>query len=425
MILKASSRANGTDLATHLMRMDENDHVAILELRGFVAGNLHDAFAEAEAISQATKCKKYLFSLSLNPPKQAQPSNEDFLRAADQVEQKLGLTGQPRAIVFHEKEARRHAHVVWSRIDAQTMTAREMDFYKLKLRDVSRELYLEHGWEIPRGLTHSADRNPLNFTRGEWEQAKRLGQDPRWTKQVVQQCWKGSDNQTAFEHALKEQRMYLACGDRRGHVVVDMLGSVHSLPRALGLKTKEIRTRLPDPSALRSVADVQREIGETLTPAVHKHIEAGRTSFQNRMRPLDEQKEQVRTTQRNTRSALQSQHSLEQETLARDAQAKLPRGLRGLWDRITGRYQELRRENERAFDVLKKRQDDDQQRMIAAQLEERRLLQLRIDAARKRQAMQLLEMRADLARFQKYARLTPAPQLTTEHARARGLDPER
>jgi hypothetical protein len=44
MILKASSRANGTDLATHLMRMDGNDHVAVHELRGFVAGNLHDAF---------------------------------------------------------------------------------------------------------------------------------------------------------------------------------------------------------------------------------------------------------------------------------------------------------------------------------------------------------------------------------------------
>jgi len=72
MILKASSRANGNDLATHLMRIDENDHVAVQELRGFVGSNLHDAFAEAEAISQATKCKKYLFSLSLNPPKNAQ-----------------------------------------------------------------------------------------------------------------------------------------------------------------------------------------------------------------------------------------------------------------------------------------------------------------------------------------------------------------
>jgi hypothetical protein len=62
------------------------------------------------------------------------------------------LDGQPRAIVFHEKEGRRHAHCVWSRIDAQTMTARPLPYFKRKLMEVSRELYLEHGWKLPRGF---------------------------------------------------------------------------------------------------------------------------------------------------------------------------------------------------------------------------------------------------------------------------------
>lgn len=31
--------------------------------------------------------------------------------------------GQPRAVVFHEKENRRHCHVVWSRIDTEAMKA--------------------------------------------------------------------------------------------------------------------------------------------------------------------------------------------------------------------------------------------------------------------------------------------------------------
>ena len=55
MILKGSARAFGSNLATHLMREDQNDHIAIHELRGFVSENLHGAFAEAEAISNATK----------------------------------------------------------------------------------------------------------------------------------------------------------------------------------------------------------------------------------------------------------------------------------------------------------------------------------------------------------------------------------
>lgn len=36
---------------------------------------------------------------------------------AETIERKLGLEGQPRAIVFHEKEGRRHAQAIWSRID--------------------------------------------------------------------------------------------------------------------------------------------------------------------------------------------------------------------------------------------------------------------------------------------------------------------
>jgi hypothetical protein len=40
-----------------------------------------------------------------------------FEAAIDMAEQRLGLDGHPRAIVFHEKEGRRHAHAVWSRID--------------------------------------------------------------------------------------------------------------------------------------------------------------------------------------------------------------------------------------------------------------------------------------------------------------------
>jgi hypothetical protein len=70
---------------------------------------------------------------------------------------------------------------VWSRIDADTMTAKQLSFFKTKLMAVSRELYLEHGWKMPRGMANPAERNPTNFTLAEWQQAKRQGVDPRWT----------------------------------------------------------------------------------------------------------------------------------------------------------------------------------------------------------------------------------------------------
>ena len=61
MILKASQRGGGQDLAVHLMRLDDNEHVTLHELRGFAADDLKGAFKEAEAISRGTKCDQYLF----------------------------------------------------------------------------------------------------------------------------------------------------------------------------------------------------------------------------------------------------------------------------------------------------------------------------------------------------------------------------
>jgi len=118
MILKAKERGGGAQLARYLLSMRDNDHVELHEVRGFVGDDLLGAFREVDAIAKGTRCENYLFSASLNPPGGEFVTVEDFEQAADEVERKLGLEGQPRAIVFHEKDGRRHAHVVWSRIFA-------------------------------------------------------------------------------------------------------------------------------------------------------------------------------------------------------------------------------------------------------------------------------------------------------------------
>ena len=71
MILKASQRGSGQNLAVHLMRLDDNEHMSLHELRGFASDNLKDAFREAEAIAKGTKCSQYLFSLSVSAPADA------------------------------------------------------------------------------------------------------------------------------------------------------------------------------------------------------------------------------------------------------------------------------------------------------------------------------------------------------------------
>lgn len=140
MILKGSQRGGAGALARHLLRMDENEHVTLREVRGFVAEDVHGALAEAEAIAKGTKCKQHLFSLSLNPPRDGQALPEDLIAAADEAEKRLGLAGCHRIIVEHEKNGRRHAHAVWSRIDPSTLKSVNMAFFKTRLAELSRDL---------------------------------------------------------------------------------------------------------------------------------------------------------------------------------------------------------------------------------------------------------------------------------------------
>ena len=256
MILHGNQRGNAKDLALHLMKA-ENERVEIHELRGFLSRDLMGAFNEIHAISRGTRCEQFLYSLSLNPPPHAEVSTEQFEAAIQQAEKSLGLENQPRAIVFHEKHGRRHCHVVWSRIDIERMKAVQMSHDREKLTSLSRELFLEHGWEMPAGLQKREERSPLNYTHAEYQQAQRIGKNAGQIKAEIQEAWHMSDNRLSLENALAERGYFLARGDRRGFVVIDMQGEIYSLPKQAGVKTKDVRTRLGDEKELPSVADIQ------------------------------------------------------------------------------------------------------------------------------------------------------------------------
>ncbi len=425
MILKGSQRGYGQDLAAHLMRVDDNEHVRVHELRGFASDNLADAFKEAEAISRGTKCDQYLFSLSLSPPEDARVSAEEYQATINKIEKRLGLEGQPRAIVFHEKEGRAHAHCVWSRIDADTMTARPMSFFKTKLMGVSRDLYLDHGWKMPHGMINSAKRDPTNFSLAEWQQAKRQGIDPRWTREVVQDCWRRSDSRPAFERALQEHGMFLARGDKRGFVVLDHEGTIQSLPRLLDAKTKDVRARLGDGDGVKGVTETREEIAGRMTPAIRRHIADSRERFRERSGDLGRQKEEMTRQHRAAREELAQRQKVEWLEETKRRADRLPKGLRGLWHRMTGRYQDVRRQNEAEAQATTARHAGERQTLIDRQRDQRASLQERFKALRKAQADQLLDLRRDVGRYLRLSRDRDAPARVPSRTRTRSLRLER
>ncbi|MCQ0987235.1 AAA family ATPase [Jiella marina] len=370
MILKGNQRANGRDLALHLLNVEDNEHAVIHELRGFLADDLIGAFKEAEAISLGTKCQQYLFSLSLSPPKSANVSVADFEKAIADIERRLGLSGQPRAIVFHEKKGRRHAHCVWSRIDVGKMRAINLPHYKLRLMDIARSLYQEHGWEMPSGFQNTDDRDASSYTHAEAGQASRVKRDPAALKTFFKKCWEASDCCAAFAAALREQGFCLARGDRRGFVAVDADGEVYSLSRWCGVKPKELRARFGEPSDLPSVEEAQRLLaggGRDFEPEKAKH-EAGTQTFGHRLIDL------VRR-QREERQALAAKHERRCITEIKARQAALPNGMRAVWARLTGQDKRIQEKLERDAAVCAERDRRETQALIDRHLAERRALE--------------------------------------------------
>lgn len=392
MILKGSQRGGAKDLALHLLK-DENEHVEVYRLRGFCSQNLVGALNEAYAVSRGTRCKQFLYSLSLNPPPDQPVSTKVFEDAIEKVERKLGLTGQPCAIVFHEKEGRRHAHAVWSRINTEQMKAVHMHRDREKLMSVSRELFLEHGWQMPEGLVDSKNRDPRNFTLEEWQQARRIGKGPRAIKSAIQDAWAISDSKSAFIHALEERGYKLARGDRRGFVAVDIYGEIYSVPKQVNVKTKAVRERLGDESTLPDLVTVKQQIVEDMRHVFKRFRDKLTNEHSEQKREFVTRRRALVARQRTERQHLKDKHEHRRTEEALVRQVRFRKGLKGLWDRLRGEFNRIKRQNETEAWAASNRDRDELDRQCFRHLEERQRLdifrlQLRSEYTRERRLLE-------------------------------------
>lgn len=374
MILKGNQRAGGGHLARHLLNERDNDHVAIHDLRGFISDDLNGAFTEAFAVSRGTRCKQFLFSLSLNPPESARVPIAVFEKAIQKIEERLGLTNQPRAIVFHEKEGRRHAHCVWSRIDSAEMKAINLPHYKMRLRDISRQLFLENDWRMPRGLQNAQERDPLGFSQAEHQQAKRTEQNAVAIKKVLKECWSNSDSAASFALALGECGYCLAKGDRRGHVAVNSDGEVFAISRWLDLKAKDVRAKLGDGLSLPSVEEATAWIKQKTNDVPSEELAEAARQVHKKLRDLEAQRVELVKSQRAERRMLSEKQAARRDEENRIRAARLPTGLKAMWFRVTGKYRKIAEKNANEKSACDLRDNRERQRLIEEHLQDRQRL---------------------------------------------------
>jgi len=260
MIIKGGSRKSASFFAKHLMKTEDNERVSIAEMKGLYAEDLPEAFRELKALSKATRAENYFYHASINPREDERLTPEQWEFAVDRLERNLGLDGHARFQVEHEKEGRTHRHIVWSRINPDTMTTTpDSNNYlaHVKTRD-----------ELEREFNHQQTPIPPERSQGtrilDWEnfRAAESGIDPKEVKAEVTALWQRSDSGAAFVAALEESGYTLCRGDK-GYCIIDQAGDVHSLARRIeSVKTAEVRARLFDTplETLPSVAEASATV---------------------------------------------------------------------------------------------------------------------------------------------------------------------
>ena len=269
---------------------------------------------------------------------------------------------------------------------------------------VARELYIEHGWTMPRGLSQTKASDPFNFTLADWQQAKRTGQDPRTIKAALQDAWAISDSKAALIRALDERGFKLARGDTKAFVVVDRHGEVYSLPRQIGLKTKEVRARVGDGDDLPDVAGAKVQIAQDIRPALFRLRSEALTELRGRNVQLRKERHSMRQRHREAREALSQAIEARRWEEARIRQSRFRTGVKGLWDWVRGENQRIRERNKAEAREAALRDRAEKDALIFAQLEERRrMIDLRQEIARS-YADKARDIRDDLRSYRDMSR---------------------
>lgn len=250
MIISGGSRSNWRFFSKHLMKAEENERVEVADIRGLLAGDVREAFREMDAVASGTRCRNFFYHANINPREGETLTPEQWEHATDTLERNLGLTGHARFSVEHEKEGRVHRHVVWCRINPDTMTAVSDSFTARAHEQTSRELEQAFGLEPVESVlvkdreTERPERRPRN-----WETYRGHGSgiDPAEVKAEVTALWNAADSGQAFAAALTEHGYFLCKGDRRDFCIIDAAGNEHSLARRIdGHKAAAIRARMAD-----------------------------------------------------------------------------------------------------------------------------------------------------------------------------------
>jgi hypothetical protein len=245
LIIKSRAVGSVSHWSQYLRQQGDNEKVTEHEI-GATSQDLKEALEEWREAAQHTRSEgNFMYHVSFNPKADENLTPEQWMKAIDLVEERMGFQGHQRVVYEHVKNGRQHFHVLWNRVDPETGTIRDIKGDRYTLRRIANELEREYG------LTPTKPVRDFDDQRGheEWERKSgdRARIDPQQMKAELTALWQATDSGKAFIAAAEDRGYRIAKGDRRDFVILDHTGEAHSLARRMeGVKAADVRDRFKD-----------------------------------------------------------------------------------------------------------------------------------------------------------------------------------
>ncbi len=230
MVIRGRIRGNGRQLADYLLRKGDNDFVKVFDIRGTSQPNdLKKSLIEMGLTAELSgRTDKPFYGVVINPRpgEDQQMTADDWFRAAEIMEQKRKMTGQPRVMVMHQKKGRIHMHVEWSRYDFATGKMIDNRFSRYD-QDRARK-QMEHEFAHLRTPDRNLDRPEL--------------------RKLLSRLWQQQPDGRDFVNAVSDHGYTVArTPDRRPYVIINERGISFDLDRELKeVRVREIKAKLKD-----------------------------------------------------------------------------------------------------------------------------------------------------------------------------------
>ena len=136
-----------------------------------------------------------------------------------------------------------------------------------------------------------------------------------------------------------------------------------------------------------------------MTDRLQTYFHQVQEKLKQRIEPYIERKRTLKNHHHNERQRLKQAHEERWQKESLQRSQRLPKGLKGIWFRMTGKYQNIRKQNDRETEMCRIRDRDEKHNLIDRQLKERQKIQKQISPILQEHQRQILELKQVIGRY--------------------------